>query len=57
MSQSKAIEIINAVLGNPKEEFLKTTRSIQIYDDIIARILKYSHTKYGKNRVLLISPY
>jgi dsDNA-specific endonuclease/ATPase MutS2 len=56
VSQSKAIEIINAALGNPKEEFLKTTRAIQIYDDILARILNYAHTKYGKNRILLISP-
>ena len=56
VSQAKAIEIINAALGNPKEEFLKTGRSIQIYDDIISKILQYSHTKYGKNRILLISP-
>jgi len=56
VSQSKAIEIINAALGNPKEEFLKTGRAVQIYDDIIARILGYANTKYGKNRILLISP-
>lgn len=56
VSQSKAIEIINAALGNPKEEFLKTGRAVQIYDDILTRILNYAHTNYGKNRVLLISP-
>lgn len=56
VSQSKAIEIINAALGNPKEEFLKTGRAVQIYDDIIARILGYANTQYGKNRILLISP-
>ena len=56
VSQSKAIEIINAALGNPKEEFLKTGRAIQIYDEIVARILKYSNTKYGKNRILLMGP-
>jgi dsDNA-specific endonuclease/ATPase MutS2 len=56
VSQSKAIEIVNTVLGNPKEDFLKTSRAVQIYDDIIARILAYSNTKYGKNRVLLINP-
>ncbi len=56
VSQSKAIEIINAALGNPKEEFLKTGRATQIYDDILLRILKYANTKYGKNRILLISP-
>lgn len=56
VSQSKAIEIINEALGNPKEEFLKTGRAIQIYDEIISLILQYSHTKYGKNRILLMSP-
>ncbi len=56
VSQSKAIEIINAALGNPKEEFLKTGRTVQIYDDIIARILGYANTKYGKNRILLMGP-
>jgi len=56
VSQAKAIEIINEALGNPREEFLKTEQIIQIYDDIVARILKYASTKYGKNRVLLISP-
>jgi DNA mismatch repair protein MutS2 len=56
VSQAKAIEIINAALGNPREEFLKTGQAVQIYDDIIARILKYANTKHGKNRILLISP-
>ena len=56
VSQAKAIEIINEALGNPREEFLKTEQAVQIYDDIIARILKYSNTKYGKNKILLISP-
>ncbi len=56
VSQAKAIEIINAVLGNPKEEFLKTGRAVQIYDDIVDNILQFSHTKYGKNRILLMSP-
>jgi DNA mismatch repair protein MutS2 len=56
VSQAKAIEIINAALGNPREEFLKTGQAVQIYDDIIARILKYASTKHGKNRILLISP-
>ncbi|MGZ7068562.1 MAG: MutS-related protein, partial [Methanobacterium sp.] len=56
VSQSKAIEIIKTVLGNPKEEFLKTSRAIQIYMDILDRIIRYSHTQYGKNRILLLSP-
>lgn len=56
VSQAKAIEIINTALGNPKEEFLKTEQVVQIYDDIIARILRYASTQYGKNKILLISP-
>jgi DNA mismatch repair protein MutS2 len=56
VSQAKAIEIINAALGNTREEFLKTGQAVQLYDDIIARILKYASTKYGKNKILLISP-
>ncbi len=56
ISQSMAINIINSVLGNYPQEFLKTERALKIYDDIIQKILGYSHTKYAKNRVLLISP-
>jgi DNA mismatch repair protein MutS2 len=56
VSQKKAIQIINNILGNPSKEFLKTDQAVQIYDDIIDRILKFSSTKYGKNRILLMSP-
>jgi DNA mismatch repair protein MutS2 len=56
VSQRKAINIINTLLGNPTKEFLKTDHAVQIYNDIIERILKYSSTNYSKNRVLLMNP-
>jgi len=56
VSQRMATDIVNHVLGNPAEEFLKTERSHKIYEDIIQRILEYSNTEYGKNRILLINP-
>ncbi|AEG18895.1 MutS-related protein [Methanobacterium paludis] len=56
VSQHRAIEIVNSVLGNPTEEFLKTERAVQIYDDIVGRILGFASTKYAKNRILLMSP-
>lgn len=56
ISQRKAIEIINMLLGNQTKEFLKTGHSHQIYDDIIDRILRFSSTNYSRNRILLMSP-
>lgn len=56
VSQRKAIEIINALLGNQTKEFLKTDNSRLIYDDIIERILRFSSTNYSRNRILLMSP-
>ena len=56
VSQKKAIQIINTILGNPGKEFLKTDQAVQVYDDIIERILKFANTKYCENRILLMSP-
>ena len=56
VSQKKAIQIINTILGNPSKEFLKTDQAVQVYDDIIERILKFANTKYCENRILLMSP-
>jgi len=56
VSQQKAVEIINHVLGNPVQEFLKTEQAYQIYEDILKRISEFANTKYGKNRILLINP-
>ena len=56
VSQRRAIEIVNMVLGNPTEEFLKTDRALEIYDDIVGKIIQFASTQYGKNRILLLSP-
>ena len=56
VSQKKAIQIINTILGNPSKEFLKTDQAVQVYDDIIERILRFANTKYCENRILLMSP-
>jgi DNA mismatch repair protein MutS2 len=56
ISQRRAVEIINEVLGNPTQRFLKTERAIQLYEDIIKKILEHASTDYAQNRVLLLSP-
>ena len=48
ISQRKAIEIMNQLLGNPAQKFLKSERAIQLYEEIIEKILKYSNTNYSK---------
>lgn len=56
VSQRRAIEIVDVVLGNPREEYLKTERALQIYDDILEKILQFANTQYAKNRILLLGP-
>ncbi|MBP2046465.1 dsDNA-specific endonuclease/ATPase MutS2 [Methanobacterium aggregans] len=56
ISQHKAVEIVNSVLGNPTEDFLKTERAVQIYEDLTRKILDFASTSYAKNRILLMSP-
>ena len=56
ISQRKAIEIMNQLLNNPKYEFIKSERAMELYEDIINKILAYSNTSYSKNRILLLSP-
>ena len=56
ISQRKAIDIMNQLLNNPKDEFIKSERAMELYEDIINKILAYSNTKYSKNRILLLSP-
>ena len=56
ISQHKAIEIMNQLLNNPEYEFMKSERSVELYDDIIHKMLSYSNTSYSKNRILLLSP-
>ena len=56
ISQRKAIEIMNQLLGNPAQKFLKSERAIQLYEEIIQKIIAYSNTKYSENRILLLYP-
>ena len=56
ISQRKAIEIMNQLLNNPEYEFIKSERAMELYEDIINKILAYSNTSYSKNRILLLSP-
>jgi DNA mismatch repair protein MutS2 len=56
VSQRRAIEIVNVVLGNPSKDFIKTEPAYIIYQNIIDEILQYASTEYGKNRVKLLSP-
>ncbi len=56
ISQRKAVEILNQLLGNPKQDFLKSEKAYQIYSEIIEKILAYTNTEYSKNRILLLSP-
>ena len=56
ISQRKAIEIMNQLLNNQDYEFIKSDRAMELYEDIINKILSYSNTSYSKNRILLLSP-
>lgn len=56
ISQRKAIQIMNQLLNNDNYEFMKSERALEIYEDIINKILAYSNTSYSKNRILLLSP-
>ena len=56
ISQRKAIKIMNALLGNPQEKFLKNERARVLYDEIIDKILELSNTNYSRNRIRLLAP-
>ena len=56
ISQRKAIEIMNQLIGNPAQKFLKSERAIQLYEEIIEKMVGYSNTSYAKNRILLLAP-
>ena len=45
ISQRKAVEILNQLLGNPKQDFLKSERAFQLYSEIIDKILSYANTE------------
>ncbi len=56
ISQRKAIEIINNLLGNPLPQFLKGEGAYKIYQDIIDKIIPYANTPHSRNRILLLHP-
>lgn len=56
ISRRKAIEIMNELLDKPTENFIKSERAYQIYEEILSKILDYSNTSYSKNRICLLSP-
>ncbi|MDI6882474.1 MAG: AAA family ATPase [Methanothermobacter sp.] len=56
ISQRKAIEVINSLLGDPIPQFLKGEGARRLYEDIINRILPYANTQYSRNRILLLHP-
>ncbi|WP_409199843.1 MutS-related protein [Methanobrevibacter sp. DSM 116169] len=56
ISQRKAIEIMKQLLNKPTDNFIKSDRAYEIYEEILEKILHYSNTKYSKNRILLLSP-
>lgn len=39
---------MNQLLNNPTYEFIKSDRAMEIYEDIINKILAYSNTSYSK---------
>ena len=47
---------MNQLLNRPTYEFIKSDRAMELYEDIINKILSYSNTNYSKNRILLLSP-
>lgn len=56
ISQRRAIEIVNVVLGNQSKDFIKTEPAFAIYQNILDKILQFASTQYGKNRIKLLSP-
>ena len=55
ISQRKAIEIMNQLLNNPTYEFIKSERAMELYEDIINKILSYSNTTYSKKNIAAFS--
>lgn len=56
ISLKKAANIIKQLKNNPETEFIKSDRAMELYEDILNKILTYSNTNYAKNKVLLLSP-
>ncbi|MCF0226414.1 MAG: endonuclease MutS2 [Methanobrevibacter sp.] len=56
VSSKKAAEIIKELKNKSASDFIKSDRAMEIYDDILNKILAYSNTNYSKNKVLLLTP-
>lgn len=56
ISQRKAVEIMNELLGTPNENFLKTDATEKLYNEILDKIIAYAHTNYAINKILLLTP-
>lgn len=56
ISSKKAAEIIKQMKNKLTTEFIKSDRAMELYEDILNKILAYSNTNYAKNKVLLLSP-
>lgn len=56
ISPKKAAEIIKELKHKSPKDFIKSERAMELYDDILNKILAYSNTDYARNKVLLLSP-
>lgn len=56
LSNKKALEIAQYILGYGENNFIKTRQAQKIYDEIIDTILKFANTTYAKNRIRLMMP-
>lgn len=56
ISPKKAAEIIKEMKHKSPNDFIKSERAMELYEDILNKILAYSNTDYSRNKVLLLSP-
>lgn len=56
ISHRKAIQIMNSLLDNPQEKFLKSDRARLLYEEIVGKILEFANTPYSRNRIQLLAP-
>lgn len=56
ISPKKAAEIIKEMKHKSPKDFIKSERVMELYEDILNKILAYSNTDYSRNKVLLLSP-
>lgn len=56
ISHKKAAEIIKEMKDKSPKKFIKSERAMELYEDILNKILAYSNTDYARNKILLLSP-